>query len=150
MRALIQRVKNASVSVEGKLKSEIELGLLVLLGIVEDDTGEDIDWLMNKIANLRIFDDENGVMNKSLTDVNGSVLIISQFTLHAKTKKGNRPSYVLAAKPDIAESIYEKSIEKMGKLLPERVKTGVFGAEMDVSLLNWGPVTIMIDSKNKE
>lgn len=150
MRALIQRVKNASVSVEGKLKSEIELGLLVLLGIVEDDTGEDIDWLMNKIANLRIFDDENGVMNKSLTDVNGSVLMISQFTLHAKTKKGNRPSYVLAAKPDIAESIYEKSIEKMSKLLPERVKTGVFGAEMDVSLLNWGPVTIMIDSKNKE
>ena len=149
MKAVIQRVSKASVAIEGRATQYIEKGLLVLLGIENEDNDQDIQWLSNKIYNMRIFNDENEVMNLSLKDINGELLLISQFTLHASTKKGNRPSYLKAAKPPIAIPIYEKFIVQMNTLLSEEIKTGIFGADMKVSLLNDGPVTIIIDSKNK-
>jgi D-tyrosyl-tRNA(Tyr) deacylase len=150
MIAVIQRAKSASVSIEGVEVAAIANGLVVLLGIEEADNQEDIQWLSKKICNLRIFDDQDGVMNKSCLDVEGDVLLISQFTLHASTRKGNRPSYLKAAKPDIAIPIYEDFIKAMNQQLKNEVKTGKFGAEMDVSLINWGPVTIIIDTKDKK
>ncbi|MBN1117431.1 MAG: D-tyrosyl-tRNA(Tyr) deacylase [Bacteroidales bacterium] len=150
MRIIIQRVSRSEVSIEGKNKSEIGAGLLVLLGIEDNDNQEDIDWLCGKIARLRIFNDENGVMNLSVLDIGGEVLIVSQFTLHASTKKGNRPSYIKASKPDFAIPMYEKFVRQLEKELDKSVKTGEFGAMMKVSLINDGPVTIFIDSKNRE
>lgn len=150
MRAVIQRVSQSSVSIENKVVSTIGVGLLILLGIEEADTKEDIDWLCGKISRLRIFDDENGVMNLSVVDIHGDILVVSQFTLHATTKKGNRPSYIKSAKPDIAIPLYEKFIKQLESEIAKPVKTGEFGAMMDVSLINSGPVTIIIDSKNKE
>lgn len=150
MRALIQRVKHADVVIEGKVNGEIGQGLLVLLGIHSSDTQEDIDWLVKKVSQLRVFDDENGVMNKSVMDVDGEVLVVSQFTLYASTKKGNRPSYINAAPPDIAVPLYEQFVSTLSTTLSKPVPTGQFGADMKVSLLNDGPVTIMIDTKNKE
>lgn len=150
MRAVIQRVSKASVKVENKELSKISLGLLILLGIEPNDTEEDIAWLSKKIANLRIFDDANGVMNKSVIDANGEAIIVSQFTLHASIKKGNRPSYIKAAKPNIAIPLYEKFILQFQKDIQKKVGTGKFGANMKVSLINNGPVTIIIDTKNKE
>jgi len=150
MRGVIQRVTRASVTIDGKVHGLIKNGLLVLLGIEDDDTQEDIEWLSNKIVNLRIFNDENGVMNISLKDVNGDILLISQFTLHASTKKGNRPSYIRASKSDIAIPIYEKMISQLSSDLGKEIQTGIFGADMKVELLNDGPVTIVIDTKNKE
>jgi len=150
MRVVIQRVTQASVKVNNEVVGCIDLGLLILVGIEDADTTEDVDWLCNKIINLRIFNDENEVMNKSLLDANGNILLISQFTLHASTKKGNRPSYLKASKPTIAIPLYEQMIVQLEKLLNKKVETGVFGADMKVSLLNDGPVTIVIDSKNKE
>jgi D-tyrosyl-tRNA(Tyr) deacylase len=150
MKAVIQRVSNASVTIEGKVVASIAQGLLVLLGIVDDDNSEDIQWLTNKIVNLRIFGDEENVMNLSLKDVDGEVIVVSQFTLHANTKKGNRPSYIKAAKPDIAIPLYESFIKQLEMDLEKKVQTGVFGANMKVDLLNDGPVTIIIDTKNKE
>ncbi|GAB3646815.1 D-aminoacyl-tRNA deacylase [Echinicola sediminis] len=149
MIAVIQRVSESSVKIDGKVKGEIGQGLMVLLGIEEADNSEDIVWLTKKIINLRIFGDENGVMNKSLLDVEGDVLLISQFTLHASTKKGNRPSYIKAAKPDIAIPLYEEFIGIMEKDLGKNIQTGEFGADMKVALVNDGPVTISIDTKNK-
>ena len=148
MIAVIQRVSSASVSIEGKMTSSVGRGLLVLLGIEENDDEQDLSWLTNKILNMRIFADENSKMNLSVSDVNGEMLIVSQFTLHASTKKGNRPSFVKAAKPDIAIPIYEKFIQMIGQS-GIRVSTGEFGANMQVELINDGPVTIVIDSKNK-
>lgn len=150
MRILIQRVKQASVAVEEATKSRISKGLLVLLGIEDTDSHEDISWLCNKIANLRIFDDKNGVMNLSIKEINGEILIVSQFTLFASTKKGNRPSYIRASKPDIAIPLYEKFCEKLEKAINKKVETGVFGAHMEINLINDGPVTILIDSKDRE
>jgi D-tyrosyl-tRNA(Tyr) deacylase len=150
MKAVIQRVTQASVCIEGTEKSAIKLGLLVLLGIEDSDSIEDIEWLSSKIINLRIFNDNNGVMNVSLKDVNGDVLLISQFTLHASTKKGNRPSYIKAARPEIATPLYEKMITQLQHDLAKPIQTGQFGADMKVSLLNDGPVTIIIDTKNKD
>lgn len=150
MRSVIQRVSQASVTVEGKITGEIKTGLLVLLGIEDADNEEDIKWLSNKIVNLRIFNDEQGVMNRSLTDVNGAILLVSQFTLHASTKKGNRPSYIKASKPGIAIPLYEKMIRQLETDLQNKIETGIFGADMKVALLNDGPVTIVIDTKNKE
>ena len=150
MRVLIQRVKRASVRVEGELVSEIGNGLLVLVGICDEDNGNDIEWLTKKISNIRLFDDENGVMNLSLTDVGGELLAVSQFTLMASTKKGNRPSYIKAAKPDISIPLYEQFCNEMEIALNKPIKRGVFGADMKVELLNDGPVTIFMDSKNKE
>ena len=150
MRALIQRVREASVTIEGAVKSSIGEGLLILLGIENADTTEDIEWLCKKISNLRIFDDENGVMNRSVMDCNGELLVVSQFTLHASTKKGNRPSYLKAAKPDVAIPMYEKFVEQLSITAERVVQTGEFGADMKVALLNDGPVTIWIDSQNKE
>ncbi|MFH6604626.1 D-aminoacyl-tRNA deacylase [Maribacter algicola] len=150
MRAIIQRVSRASVTVEGNLISKIKMGLLVLLGIENADAKEDIEWLSRKIVNLRIFNDENGIMNKSLLEVDGDVIIVSQFTLHAATKKGNRPSYIKAAKPDRAIPVYEQFVRQVELDLGKRVGTGVFGADMKVDLLNDGPVTLIIDTKNKE
>ena len=150
MKVVIQRVSEASVKIEGEVKGVIENGLLVLLGIEEVDTTEDIQWLCAKIINLRIFNDEQGVMNVSVKDSGGNILLISQFTLHASTKKGNRPSYIKAAKPDIAVPLYEKFILQLQSDLGKTIQTGVFGADMKVSLVNDGPVTIIIDSKNKE
>ncbi len=150
MRALIQRVKEASVTIDGQVKSSIQTGLLILLGIENADTEEDITWLSKKISNLRIFGDENGVMNKSVIDVDGELLVVSQFTLHASTKKGNRPSYIRAAKPDFAIPMYEKFVEQLAITASREVQTGEFGADMKVALLNDGPVTIWIDSKLKE
>ena len=150
MRVVIQRVKDASVKVEDKITGAIEFGLLVFLGIEDADNIEDMIWLSNKIVNLRIFNDDEGVMNKSVLDVSGGILLISQFTLHASTKKGNRPSYIKASKPEIAIPIYEQMIKILEKDLSKSIATGVFGADMQVSLLNDGPVTIVIDSKNKE
>lgn len=150
MRILIQRVKKASVTIDNKLKSEISEGLLVLLGIEDVDDESDIEFLSKKIVNLRIFDDENGVMNKSVIDVDGQILVVSQFTLHASTKKGNRPSYIKAAKPDFAIPMYENFCSYLSKQLGKNVGTGSFGADMQVELVNDGPVTIWIDSKNKE
>ena len=150
MRAVIQRVSKASVTIEGDLVANINSGLLILLGIVEQDTQEDIDWLVNKISNCRIFNDDNQVMNRSLIDINGEALVVSQFTLHASTKKGNRPSYIKAAKPKIAIPLYEAFVKQIQSVLAKTVQTGQFGADMKVELLNDGPVTIIIDSKNKE
>ncbi|MCL4123822.1 UNVERIFIED_CONTAM: hypothetical protein GTU68_064752 [Idotea baltica] len=150
MKVVIQRVAHASVTIEEKQVASIKHGLLVLLGIVNEDTLEDINWLSNKIINLRIFGDENGVMNKSLLDVEGDVILVSQFTLHANTKKGNRPSYIKAAKPEVAIPLYETFIKTLENLLGKPIQTGRFGAGMKVELLNDGPVTIIIDSKNKE
>lgn len=150
MRLVIQRVTHASVTIEGVLKSKINNGLLILVGIEDADTDADINWLAQKVVNLRIFDDENGVMNRSVTDVNGEILIVSQFTLHAMTAKGNRPSYIRASKPDFAIPMYEKFCTKVSDLLGKPVGTGQFGADMKVELLNDGPVTILIDSQRKE
>ena len=150
MKAVIQRVSKASVTIEERKVADIQSGLLILLGIINEDTKEDIDWLSKKIANLRVFNDEEGVMNKSLLEVNGDAIIVSQFTLHASTKKGNRPSYIKAAKPDIAIHLYENFIQQFETDLGKKVQTGKFGADMKVELLNDGPVTIIIDTKNKE
>lgn len=150
MRAVIQRVSEASVKVEHKITGCIETGLLVLLGIEDADTADDIAWLSSKIVNLRIFNDDNGVMNVSLKDVGGDILLVSQFTLHAATKKGNRPSYIRASKPDVAIPLYEKMIAQLEQHIGKSIQTGVFGADMKVQLLNDGPVTLVIDTKNKE
>lgn len=150
MRAVIQRTSHASVKVDGQITGQIQKGLLVLLGIEDADTNEDIEWLSGKIVNLRIFDDENGVMNLSLKDIDGDLLIVSQFTLHASTKKGNRPSYIKASKPDIAIPLYEKMKTQLVTDLGKQIQAGIFGADMKVELLNDGPVTIVIDTKNKE
>ena len=150
MRVVIQRVKNAAVEIRNKNHSSVGQGLLVFLGIENEDGEDDISWLCNKIIQLRIFDDKNGVMNLSVSDVDGDILVISQFTLHAKTKKGNRPSYIKAARPDVAIPLYEKFVEKLGFYLEKEIKTGEFGALMQVSLVNDGPVTIIIDTKNKD
>ncbi|TFV94202.1 D-tyrosyl-tRNA(Tyr) deacylase [Algoriphagus kandeliae] len=149
MIAVIQRVSEASVKIEGKIKSSIGTGLMILLGIEDADNQEDIEWLSKKIVNLRIFPDVNEVMNRSLLDVKGEILLISQFTLHASTKKGNRPSYIKAAKPPVAIPLYEKMIQALEQELGKSIGTGEFGADMKVSLINDGPVTIVIDSKNK-
>ena len=150
MKVVIQRVSKASVKVEGKVIGAISTGLLVLLGIEDADADEDIAWLSNKIVNLRIFGDENGVMNKSLSEVGGHILLISQFTLHASTKKGNRPSYIRASKPNFAIPMYENMIVQLQRDCGHKIETGAFGADMKVELLNDGPVTIIIDSKNRE
>ena len=150
MRAVIQRVTKASVTIDGNIHSSIDNGLLVLLGIEDADTDEDIQWLSAKIVSLRIFNDENGVMNVSVKDINGDILVVSQFTLHASTKKGNRPSYIGASKPDFAIPMYEKFITQLNNDFEKPVYTGVFGADMKVDLCNDGPVTIIIDTKNKE
>jgi len=149
MIAVIQRVSEASVTIDGIVKSKIQKGLLVLLGIEDTDNNEDIDWLANKIVSLRIFNDAEGVMNVSVKDEGGDIIVVSQFTLHASTKKGNRPSYIKASKPEIALPLYEKFINVISDALGKRVQTGEFGADMKVSLLNDGPVTILIDTKNK-
>lgn len=149
MIVVIQRVSEASVTIDTAIKGKIEKGFLILLGIEDDDNQEDIDWLTKKIINLRIFPDENEVMNKSLLDVKGDILLISQFTLHASTKKGNRPSYIKAAKPDFAIPMYEKFIQTLEKEFGKSIQTGEFGADMKVALVNNGPVTIIIDSKNR-
>ena len=150
MRIVIQRVSHASVTIEGKCKSAIKEGFMILVGIENADTQEDADWLCKKIVNLRVFDDENGVMNKSILDLNGEILVISQFTLHASYKKGNRPSYIYAAKPDIAIPLYEYFCQALSQALGKEIGTGEFGADMKVELLNNGPVTICMDTKNKE
>lgn len=150
MRAVIQRVTQASVTIEGRLQSFIKTGLLILVGIEEADSTADIEWLSAKISNLRIFNDEQGVMNLSVKEVNGDVLVVSQFTLFAATKKGNRPSYIRSAKPDIAVPVYEQFILQMEFDLGKKVHTGVFGADMKVELLNDGPVTILMDTKNPD
>jgi D-aminoacyl-tRNA deacylase len=150
MRAVIQRVSESSVKIDGQIKSEIKKGLLILIGIENEDNQEDINWLSAKITQLRIFDDENGVMNLSVKDIDGEILVISQFTLHALTKKGNRPSYILAARPEVAIPLYEQFVEKIALDLGKPVGTGEFGADMKVSLINDGPVTILIDTKRKE
>ena len=150
MRVVIQRVTTASVKVDGEIRGEVGPGLLVLMGVEDADGDQDIEWMSSKIVNLRIFDDENGVMNLSVLDKQGDVLLISQFTLHASTKKGNRPSYIKASKPDHAVPVYEKMIARLEKDLGKPIQRGVFGADMKVQLLNDGPVTIFIDSKQKE
>ena len=150
MRLVIQRVTHASVTIEGELKSKIRKGLLILVGIEDADTDTDVNWLAQKVVNLRIFDDENGVMNHSVIDIDGEILIVSQFTLHAMTAKGNRPSYIRASKPDFAIPMYEKFCAKVSELLGKEVGTGQFGADMKVELLNDGPVTIFIDSQRRE
>lgn len=149
MKAVIQRVSNATLNIEGAEFSSIKEGLVVLLGIEEADGTEDIEWLSNKIANLRIFNDAEGVMNNSLVDVDGDLLLVSQFTLHASTKKGNRPSYIKAARPETAIPIYEQMIVKLNNVLNKSVKTGKFGADMQINLVNNGPVTIIIDTKDR-
>lgn len=150
MRVVIQRVSEASVTIENKKVANINRGLLVLVGIEESDTQEDIDWLVAKVVKLRIFGDENGVMNLSVQEINGDIIVVSQFTLHAATKKGNRPSYIKAAKPEIAIPLYESFVQKIEQEIGKNVQTGQFGADMKVALLNDGPVTIIIDTKNKE
>jgi len=150
MKAVIQRVLEASVVIEGKTHCFIQEGLLILIGIIPDDTKEDIAWLSNKIANLRIFDDDAGVMNRSVTEIKGEIIVVSQFTLLASTKKGNRPSYIQAAKPEIAIPLYEKFTAQLKANTGLKIETGVFGADMQVSLVNNGPVTILMDSKNKD
>ena len=149
MIAVVQRVSAASVTIENRIKSSIASGLMVLLGIEDADNQEDIEWLASKIVNLRIFNDEHGVMNVSVIDSNGDILVVSQFTLHASTKKGNRPSYIKAAKPEIAIPLYESFVKTVRTILGKEVQTGEFGADMKVSLVNDGPVTIIIDTKNK-
>jgi len=150
MRAVVQRVSEASVAIEGDVKGEIQKGLMILLGIEQTDTIEDIEWLSKKITSLRIFNDQEGSMNLSIGDIKGDILLVSQFTLHAKVKKGNRPSYINAAKPDVARSLYEEFIRELEDFLGKSIETGQFGANMKVSLVNDGPVTIIIDTKNKE
>lgn len=150
MRAVIQRVSLASCTVNGEITGQIKQGLMVLLGIEDSDIDEDLTWLAQKIANIRIFSDENGLMNKSLEDVDGNILLISQFTLFAATKKGNRPGFTRSAKPDFAIPLYEKMISELTKLTGKKTETGIFGADMKISLLNDGPVTICIDTKAKE
>ena len=150
MRIIIQRVRNASVTIEGTVHSAIEQGMMILVGIEEADTDEDIAFLTKKVVNMRIFDDDAGVMNRSVIDINGEILVVSQFTLQASTKKGNRPSYIKAAKPDISIPLYEKFCAELSIALGKPVKTGVFGADMQCALINDGPVTIFMDSKNKE
>ncbi|MFH7002809.1 D-aminoacyl-tRNA deacylase [Flavobacterium bizetiae] len=150
MKIVIQRVSQASVTVDEKKVADIQKGLLVLVGIEEADTQEDIDWLVGKIIKMRIFGDENDVMNCSVQDIDGDIIVVSQFTLHASTKKGNRPSYIKAAKPDFAIPMYENFVQSLEKEFNKKVQTGIFGADMKVSLLNDGPVTILIDSKNKD
>ena len=150
MKVVIQRVSEASVSIEGKISGSIQKGLLVLVGIETADTLEDVQWLSNKIVQMRIFDDVNGVMNLSVQEVGGSILLVSQFTLHASTKKGNRPSYIAAAKHDISIPLYEAMIQQLSSAMGAPIQTGVFGADMKVALINDGPVTIIMDSKNKE
>ncbi|EHQ27162.1 D-aminoacyl-tRNA deacylase [Mucilaginibacter paludis] len=150
MRAVIQRVSRASCTVTGNITGQIQIGLLVLLGIEDADTGEDVAWLAQKMVNMRIFSDENHLMNKALADVNGNVLLISQFTLFAQTKKGNRPSFIRAAKPDKAIPLYEQMVKELEKLLNKKIATGIFGADMKIDLLNDGPVTIVMDTKEKE
>lgn len=150
MKAVIQRVSHSSVTIDNKIVAEIQKGLLILIGIEDADSTEDIEWLTSKIANLRIFGDENDVMNLSIKDIDGDIIVVSQFTLHALTKKGNRPSYIKAAKPEIAIPIYENFIAKMELEIGKKVQTGQFGADMKVSLINDGPVTIIIDTKNRE
>jgi len=150
MRAVIQRVSRASVTIENKIKSEIGIGLLVFTGIEESDNDTDVEWLSNKIVQLRIFNDSNKIMNLSVMDVGGSVLAISQFTLHAKTRKGNRPSYIRAARPDIALPLYNRFVNRISQLMGKEVKTGEFGAMMQIESINDGPVTIIIDTKGKE
>ena len=150
MRALIQRVKEASVTIDGKVKSAIQSGMLIFLGIEDADNNQEVEWLARKVTNLRIFNDEDGVMNKSVKEVNGEILLISQFTLHASTKKGNRPSYIKAAKPPVAIPLYEQFIHQLEGELGKTIGSGIFGADMKVALINDGPVTIFIDSKNRE
>ena len=150
MRAVIQRVSKASVTIDNAIYSQINNGLMVLLVIEDADTIEDIEWLSGKIVNLRIFNDDNGVMNVAVKDIGGDILVVSQFTLHASTKKGNRPSYIKASKPEYTVPMYEKFVQQLSKELGKTVQTGVFGADMKVELLNDGPVTIVIDTKNKE
>ena len=150
MRIIIQRVQNASVTIDGQLYSSINQGMMILVGIEDADSDEDVAFLAKKVVNMRIFDDESGVMNRSVLDIKGDVLVVSQFTLHASTKKGNRPSYIKAAKPDISIPLYEKFCTALSALLGKPVKTGVFGADMQCALINDGPVTIFMDSKNKE
>ncbi|MEO1012082.1 MAG: D-aminoacyl-tRNA deacylase [Bacteroidota bacterium] len=150
MRAVIQRVAKASVSVEGKITARIANGLLIFLGIQDEDTFSDIDWLSRKVANLRIFNDTGGIMNRSLLDIDGEAMVVSQFTLHASTKKGNRPSYIKASKSETAIPLYESFLQHLEKNLGKKVGAGIFGADMKVELLNDGPVTILIDTKNRE
>lgn len=150
MRIVIQRVAHASVTIEGKVKSSIGKGFMILVGIEEADQTEDVEWLTKKVVNLRVFEDENGVMNRSILDIEGEILLVSQFTLHASYKKGNRPSYIRAAKHEIAIPLYESFIQALSTALGKEIGTGEFGADMKVELLNDGPVTICMDSKNKE
>ncbi len=150
MKVVIQRVSKASVTIDDEKVASMDSGLLILLGIVDEDTQEDIEWLTRKIANLRVFEDENGVMNRSLLEVDGDAIVVSQFTLHASTKKGNRPSYIKAAKPTIAIPLYESFVKQLEMDLGKNIQTGQFGADMQVALINDGPVTILIDSKNVE
>lgn len=150
MRIVIQRVSSASVEIEGSIKSAIGKGYMILLGVCDDDTVEDVEWLAKKVAGLRVFDDDNGVMNRSITDVGGEVLVVSQFTLYASYKKGNRPSWLRAARHEISVPLYEQFCSALSRLLDKKVGTGEFGADMKVSLVNDGPVTICMDSKNKE
>lgn len=150
MRAVIQRAGWAHVTVEGQRTAEIEKGLLVLLGIEDADSAEDIEWLSRKIANLRIFNDADGVMNKSVIEIGGDAIVVSQFTLHASTKKGNRPSYIRASKPEVAIPMYEEFVKQLEKEMGRKVGTGIFGADMKVALMNDGPVTVFIDTKNKD
>ena len=150
MKVVLQRVSQASVTVDNQITADIKKGLLVLVGIEDADTQEDIDWLAGKIIKMRIFGDENDVMNCSVQDVDGEIIVVSQFTLHASTKKGNRPSYIKASKPEFAIPMYENFVKTLEKEFDKKVQTGIFGADMKVSLLNDGPVTILIDSKNKE
>ncbi len=149
MKAVIQRVQHAGVSIGGELHASIGKGLLILVGIQADDTDEDIEWLTSKIGNLRVFDDENGVMNLSVKEINGEILAVSQFTLMARTKKGNRPSYIDAARPEISVPLYERFVRAMNEEMQKEIKTGVFGANMQVDLTNDGPVTILMDTKNR-
>lgn len=150
MKVVLQRVSQASVTVDSEIVADIQKGLLVLVGIEDADTSEDIDWLVGKIIKMRIFGDENDVMNCSVQDIDGDIIVVSQFTLHASTKKGNRPSYIKASKPEFTIPIYENFVKSLEKEFNKKVQTGIFGADMKVSLLNDGPVTILIDSKNKE
>ncbi|WP_443944802.1 D-aminoacyl-tRNA deacylase [Pedobacter sp. AW1-32] len=150
MRAVLQRVTEASCKVDGDITGQIETGFLVLLGIEEADTLEDLDWLAQKIVNMRVFSDENGLMNKALADIDGHILLVSQFTLFASTKKGNRPGFTRAARPDFAIPMYETMISKLSALLGKKVETGIFGADMKIALVNDGPVTILIDTKDKQ
>jgi len=150
MKVVIQRVNEASVSIDGQKAGAIQKGLMVLLGIETADTMEDVDWLSNKIVQMRIFDDTEGIMNLSVKEIGGNILLVSQFTLHASTKKGNRPSYIAAAKHDISVPLYEDMIKKLNAAMGAPIQTGVFGADMKVALINNGPVTIIVDSKNKE